>query len=73
MIRVVRFAKTKNVWTLRKRTAALEADYLAALQAAAGWRFFAGQLAVDYETAGGEQGTLLFNLLDRADTGIWSQ
>ena len=37
---------------------ALEAAYLAALQAATGWRFFPGQLAVDYVTADSEQGTL---------------
>ncbi len=49
---------------------ALEADYLAALQAATGWRFFPGQLAVDYMTEGGEQGTLFFNRAGSADAAM---
>lgn len=48
---------------------AQEADYLAALQGATGWRFFPGQLAVDYVAEGGEQGTLFFNPLSNADAG----
>ena len=45
----------------------LEAAYLAALQSATEWRFYPGQLAIDYVAAGGDQGTLFFNPASCAD------
>jgi hypothetical protein len=51
----------------------LEADFLAALQSATGWRFFPGQLAIDYVAEGGEQGTLFFNPLSSTDAGTTLQ
>ena len=42
--------------------------HLAALQGATGWRFFPGQLAVDYVAAGGEQGALFFSPIGGTDT-----
>jgi heat shock protein HslJ len=49
---------------------AREADYLAALQGATGWRFFPGQLAVDYVMEDGEQGTLFFNPAGSPDAAM---
>ena len=48
---------------------AIETAYLAALQSATRWRFFPGQLAVEYVTAGGDQGTLFFDPVSSADVG----
>ena len=52
---------------------ALETEYLAALQSATEWRFYPGQLAIDYTATGGNQGTLFFTPVESVDSGSTSQ
>ena len=53
--------------------AALETEYLAALQSATEWRFYPGQLAIGYTATGGDQATLFFNPVESADSGLTSE
>ena len=52
---------------------ALETAYLAALQSATEWRFYPGQLAIDYTATGGDQATLFFTPVESADSGPTSE